>query len=304
MHLLLTTSHSFLCLDTDSGEFHPLDRGRGLYYGIAQHQNRLYVAARNRLVSSTVDPKEERGEILIFDPSLQPCGALRAPFPLRDMHEIAWHDDTLWITCSYDNMIACYHPHDERWERWFPLSEGAENNENTEEFCDTHHFNSFLLDDAQLWLVAHNRGASELLAFSPATRALTQRIALGQCAHNLWRENGTLFTCSSAEGKILGAHGLSIDTGGFPRGIVSTENARYLGISALAERQERDFTTGKIRIYDTNWHWQKDIELPGEGLILDLKPLPNGFRPARPQNEKTSMWSTLAQWINPRRPAS
>ena len=72
-----------MLLDTDSGKRIPLDRGRGLYYGIAQNDDRLYVAARLRLVSSTIDPAQERGEILIFDTALRSCGrsARRAPHP-------------------------------------------------------------------------------------------------------------------------------------------------------------------------------------------------------------------------------
>jgi|SRR3990167_5553446 len=59
MRLLLTTSQSFLLLDTDNGESYPLDRGHGLYYGIARNNDRIYVAARNRLVSSDVPQQDE-----------------------------------------------------------------------------------------------------------------------------------------------------------------------------------------------------------------------------------------------------
>ena len=269
IQLLLTTSQSFLLLDTGSGALRPLDRGHGLYYGIARHDDRIYVAARNRLVSSDVPQRDERGEILIFDQALRLCGALRAPFPLRDIHEIAWRGGKLWVTCSFDNMIALFDG--ASWERWFPLGIGPD------EPCDANHFNSFMFEDDRVWILAHNRGASELLAFSLHTRTLVQRVTLGNCGHNIWREDSQLFTCSSAEGKLLGERGFLLETGGFPRGVAFAGNTRCVGISEQAERQARDFTAGKLLIFAKDWSLQNEIALPGEGLILDMLPLPEGF---------------------------
>ncbi len=290
MHLLLTTSHSFLLVDTNTGEFYPLDRGHGLYYGIARNDDKIYVAARNRLVSADIDQRNECGEILIFNNSLQLCGSLHAPFPLRDVHEIAWHGGNLWVTCSFDNMIALYNG--ECWERWFPLGESA-----TEPY-NVNHFNSLMFDQNHIWILAHNRGASELLAFSLETRSLAQRVMLGYCGHNIWQEDDQLFTCSSAEGKLLGERGFLLETPGFPRGVTFDGNSRCVGISALAERNERDFTTGKLMIFDMGWKLQKEIDLPGEGLILDMLPLPKGFRhDAKGSRREASAWSKLARFF-------
>ena len=285
MQLLLTTSHSFLLLDTNSGELHQLHRGHGLYYGIARHGDKLYVAARNRLVSSDIAQKDERGEILIFDQALQLCGTLNAPFPLRDLHEIAWHNGKLWATCSFDNMIAIYDG--KHWERWYPLGVGED------EPSDVNHFNSFMFDTDRVWILAHNHGDSELLAYNLATRELTQRIAMGRCGHNIWRENGQILSCSSLDGKLLGENGFSLETGGFPRGVAFDGNTRCVGISELAERGARDLTTGKVMIFDKNWKLHNEISLQQEGLILDLMPLPQGFV-HKLHREKKSAWSKLA----------
>jgi hypothetical protein len=269
MHLLLTTSQSFLLLDTDSGEYHPLDRGRGLYYGMARNGDKIYIAARKRLVSSEIPQLDERGEILIFDDRLKPCGRLCAPFPLRDMHEIAWHGGKLWATCSFDNMVALFDG--ERWEQWYPLGTEPDGPR------DANHFNSFMFDLDQVWILAHNRGASELLAFSLRTRALVERVELGNCGHNIWREDGQIFTCSSGSGKLLGDRGFMLETGGFPRGVAFNGGVRCVGISALAERKARDFTSGKLMLFDRDWKLRNEIQLPGEGLVLDMLPLPDGF---------------------------
>jgi len=287
MQLLLTTSHSFLLLDTDSGVSYPLDRGHGLYYGIARHKDKIYVAARQRLVSSEIDQANERGEILIFDQSLQTCGKLCAPFPLRDMHEIAWHDGKLWVASSFDDMVAIYDGAD--WEQWFPLGVDADGPR------DVHHFNSFMFDTERIWILAHNRGSSELLAFSINTRAPVERIALGNCGHNIWLENQQLLTCSSMEGKLLGNTGFVLETGGFPRGVAFDRKCRCVGISAMAERKERDLTTGKLMIFDRDWKLQKEIELPEEGLILDMLPLPAGFGH---RCMKTSFWARVGRYFS------
>ncbi len=272
MELLLTTSQSFLLLDTESGRATRLDGGNGLYYGIARHGDHLYVAARKRLVSSEVPSADERGEILIFNRQLRRCGALRAPFPLRDLHEIAWHDGKLWATASHDNLIAVYDG--ARWEQWYPLGGPGVGDQN--------HFNSFMFEDGLVWILAHNRGPSELLAFSLADRALVQRIMLGNCGHNMWREHGQLFTCSSAESRLLGDQGFLLDTGGFPRGVAFDAHNRCVGVSALVERKARDFTNGKVLVTDRAWRPRHEIALADEGLVLDLMPLPAGFAAPAP----------------------
>ncbi|MTV40537.1 hypothetical protein [Duganella radicis] len=282
MNLLLTTSQSFLLLDTDSGHARRLDGGRGLYYGIARHGEHLYVAARRRLVSSDVPAADERGEILMFDRRLRPCGSLRAPFPLRDLHEIAWHDGKLYATASHDNLIAVYDG--QRWEEWYPLGGPGVGDQN--------HLNSFMFENGLIWILAHNRGPSELYAFSLAERRQVQRIALGNCGHNMWREQGQMLTCSSAESRLLGDQGFELHTGGFPRGVAFNATRRCLGISALIERKARDFTVGKVRVYDRAWQALHDIDMAGEGLVLDLMELPAGFA-APPASAWTRLGAAL-----------
>ncbi len=267
MLALLTTSQSFLLIDTESGAAQVLDHGRGLYYGIARSGEHIYVAARNRLVSSDVPQDQERGEILMFDRALRPCGSLQAPFPLRDLHEIAWHEGKLYATCSFDNLIAVYDG--QRWEKWYPL--GAE------DAGDANHFNSFMFEQGRIWILAHNRGPSELMAFSLADRSLLERIALGHCGHNIWRENGELFSCSSSESSVVSERGFRLETGGFPRGVAFDAASRCVGVSALAERKARDLNTGKLAVYSTAWAPRHAIELSDEGLVLDLMVLPQGF---------------------------
>jgi|GEM_PF-253607 O-antigen chain-terminating methyltransferase len=272
MKLLVTTSKSLLLVDTDSGSTTALDRGRGLYYGIAEADGKLFVASRQRGVSSDTERDTERGQILVFDQSLRAIGLLLAPFPLRDLHEIAWHEGKLYASCSYDNMVAIYDG--ANWEQWFPLGGNLEDGKGP---GDINHFNSFFFESGRIWVLAHNRGPSELLSYSLDSRELVERVNLGNSAHNIWRENGHLYTCSSIEGKLVGEDGFVLETGDFPRGVAFAQGLRCVGLSAMAERRARDFTTGKLALYDDAWRWQKDIVLQDEGLVLDVRLLPEGY---------------------------
>jgi hypothetical protein len=265
MKILVSTSHSLLEIDEATLEIRRIHSGKGLYYGIANTGDVIYVAARNRLVSSDLPQDEERGEILLFSRKLEFIKSLSADFPLRDLHEVAWDGECLWATCPYDNFVAKWNGN--AWEKWFPQPEDSY------QVKDKHHYNSILFESNLLWLLAHNFGESELISFNKNKMELMSRQSLGFQAHNMWRENGLLHTCSSAQGLILNEIESVVSTGGFPRGYCRSGNKRFVGISELAERGARDFTTSKIVIYDSEWNLLNTLELVNEGLLLDMKML-------------------------------
>lgn len=261
-HVLVTTSHSVLLLDLSGGRHWPIHRGDGLYYGITAQDGNIFVAARRRMVSSDKPGSEEQGHILVFDGDLKPVDAITAPFALRDMHEIAWHHGKLWVTCSFDNMVAMF---DGRtWTPWYPLGEP------TEARRDVNHFNSFHFEGGTVCVLAHDWGPSTLHFFDAASLLATRSIPLGVQAHNVWREGEQLFTCSSGEGCIRGTEGFQVATGGFPRGVARDRATRLVGISELKERSERDLSTGLVQVYDGDWRLRDTLAFDGEGLVLDI----------------------------------
>lgn len=264
--LLATTSHSLLRIDIASGRIEPVHRGQGLYFGIATDGERYFVAARRRMVSSDVSPHDEDGRILAFDRALRLREEIGAPFPLRDMHEILWHAGKLWITCSFDNLVAIFEPATGRWEAWHPLGPTAEPP------YDVNHLNSLAVVDGDLMVVAHNFGQSELLRFDIGSRRLLARTPFGIQSHNIRRlRDGTLITCSSGEGALIGSNGWRLEVDGFTRGLLLGEEESCVGISEIAERKDRDLTTGRIAIFDPGWRPLRTLELPGEGLLLDIQ---------------------------------
>lgn len=270
LRFFVTTSHSLLQVDLASRRIDPLHRGQGLYYGMTKCGEQLVVAARGRMVSSPVPASHERGQILVFDRKLQCCEVWEAPFPLRDMHQIAWIDERLFVTCSYDNMIAWRDRRGE-WHQWFPDSR-----ESAPPGRDINHFNTIAAEGEHIVVVAHNfENPSEILFFDRHQRDLQKRIRLGQQSHNVWCQDEEYMTCSSKEGLIVGHLGTHIDVGGFPRGVLRSGPWLIVGISELAERSARDLTHGKLRIFDTSrkpWVEVDQLILPREGLVLDIFP--------------------------------
>jgi hypothetical protein len=271
MNVLATTSQSVLLVDCMTGQASVLHRGAGLYYGIAQIGSLRAVAARRRLVSSPVPRIDERGCILLLDERLRVRDVIEAPFPLRDMHEIAWCDERLWVTCSFDDMIAVYDG--AGWERWTPeVPPCAAHRPVRDVENDRRHFNSFLFAHDEIALLAHNHGPSDVHFFDRRSRSFRRTIELGTQAHNLWQEDEALVTCSSIEGKLVSSDGWELSTGDFPRGVCFTPAHRTVGLSALAERGQRDFASAAIGVHDASWRLLHYVHLVREGMILDLAP--------------------------------
>jgi hypothetical protein len=266
--LLVTTSHSLLRVDPESGTSVPIHRGLGLYFGIATDGERYFVAARGRMVSSAEPAEGERGRILVFDRALRLVEEMQAPFALRDLHEILWDAGRLWVTCSYDNMVAIYDASTATWEEWYPLGRTAEPP------YDVNHLNSLAMVDGSLCMVAHNKGPSEMLRFDPRTRELLSREPFGNQSHNIRETGDGLITCSSGEGALVGSNGWRLEVGGFPRGLLTQGSEYYVGISEILERKDRDLSSGKVLVFDPQWRLLRTIDLPGEGLVLDIQKAP------------------------------
>ncbi len=266
MQYLATTSHALLIVDSTLGTVEPVHSGNGLYYGIASDARNFFVAARRCLVSEERERTGERGHILVFNHDLELVDTWEPSFPLRDMHQILWWRERLWITCSFDNLIAITDGFD--WQRWYPLGESPS------EPYDRNHFNSLAVYDDNLIVVAHNYGESELLFFDADSLALRNRIQLGMQAHNVWQHGPDEWvTCSSGKQRLIGSRKFKLKTGQFPRGYAAADDEIAIGLSERKERHERDFSRGAINIYDSAWRLRKRLDLGRCGLVLDIHPL-------------------------------
>ena len=277
--LLISTSHAVLriTLNHNLGAV-IVTEDQGLYYGIRLVGDSIFLSARNATVSDQAAGQRELGQLL----ELTANGISRAQapkLPMRDLHGIGVHGATLWATCSHDDAVAIYDLRGDAWIWWYPIT--LESGRGP----DQHHFNTLYFERDLVWVLAHRRGPSELLAF-PVTEAMrgetskpVQVLAMGNQAHNIWRcSDGSLATCSSGEGMLISSSGWQLETGGFPRGVARLPSGWVVGISALRERSERDFSDAQLQIYDHNWHLLMEITLPKVGMILDIIAVPQGLQ--------------------------
>lgn len=258
--LLVTTSRALYELDVDSDYAREVHAGSGLYYGLDAHDGRVYVGTRNRLASSRRPMAGERGCVLVFDRELSLAGRLCSSVPLRDVHELRWHEGRLFVTCPFDDAVAIYEAESGDWRMWHPTGHRQR----------VHHFNTVRFLDGEGALIAHNFGHSQVLFFDVDTLEIIRRQQLGYYAHGLWRENGELKTCSSGQGLLVGDRGFRLGTGGYPRGVAFSRDHAYVGVSQTAERHTRDFTCSAVHVYTRDWKSVKSIRLPPSGMVLDL----------------------------------
>ena len=263
MYSLVTTSKSLLLLNPITGEAKKVHTGVGLYYGIALSPEHIYVAARGRSTASTVPRDQENGSILVFDHQMRQVDELRAPFALRDLHQILWHEGKLWLTCSMDNMIALLDQG--QWSRWYPAPDGVVGE-------DINHFNSLYVSGHDLHVLAHNlQRPSEIWRFELGKRRLMETRVIGSGAHNIWMENGEYTVCSSHQGMLLRESGDAYFTGGFPRGVAISGELILVGLTMFAPRSMRDTTNGRILVLDSDWKYLHTLRLEGEGMVSDIR---------------------------------
>jgi len=240
MNILVSTSRSFMLLDTQDGYYQKIDDDKGLYYGISYSNDLIYVGARYGPAGSIEEMEKEQGKILLYDFNMDSLGIVKAPFPLRDIHQIQFYKKKLYVTCTFDNKLAIFDG--KSWFEFFP---------DQNERRGINHFNSIYFDHEYLYLTAHNLDRnSEVWKFKKPSiinfimsrikkhnQIFLKRVdnsSLGSQAHNIWIDNNELFTCSSGNKSIISSSGFSYITGKYPRGLAVTDKYIFVGLSEIS----------------------------------------------------------------------
>jgi hypothetical protein len=216
----------------------------------------------------------------MLDRSFHVVGEIQPPFPMRDVHGIACFDDRLWVTCSFDNLVAIYDLKTGQWSRWFPAPSPADRGR------DVHHFNTVCKIGSEICLIAHHFGPSELLFYDCSTLQLNSAISIGVESHNVFMFDDAVATCSSLDGWLVNVNGKRLRTGNFPRGIAITSSGNLLGLSVISERNARSSQSGILRWYTSDWRFRADCVLPRVGMVLDILELA----------EREDDWHALENW--------
>lgn len=231
--LLVTTTTAAWVLDTGTGQAFRIHQGCGVYYGITFSEDTLFIACRNAAVGA--ERATQNNVILCFDRDLVQREVLTAPWPIRDVHQIFYHDGTLYICATYDDVVLEYDVVLRSWRRWHPFGDpdGAP---------DQHHINSILVDRDGI-LLAGNAPEGWAARFGRDRVYLEEnRCPIGLGTHNVWRERGKMMVCSSTEGGIRSEdHQLRIvQEHGWVRGVASVGRETYVGVSQNLVRDARE----------------------------------------------------------------
>jgi len=278
---LVSTTHHLLAIEPESHMLWRIHSGAGLYFGLAKGPDGvIYAACRNTAFGPEDETvrASERGSVLVLDANFRMCDELRPAFPLRDLHGIAYFDRRLWITCSYDNMVAIYDLATGDWNRWYPVADSVDR--------DVHHFNTIRFLEGQVCLVAHHFGPSEVFFFDYPSLRLAATVPLGRMSHDLFLYENAIATCSSGDGWIVNRNGRRLRTGGFPRGVATTPSGNLVGMSMQSPRGQRQYQSGILRWYDPDWRFKTDFTLKDIGMVLDVLAI----------QDQGSQWNSFEPW--------
>jgi len=267
MSLLLTTTRAFWCADPETETAFRIDEDNAAYYGISFDSERIYVAARrSSYTGGKLKPEKQAGVILVFNYELDQIDRLIPAFPLRDVHQVYFFDEALWVVCTWNDLIAIYREGD--WECWYPLGNPGDN------CAGSYHFNSIFAAAERIYIGGSVDRIGFLWEFDRRSREHLNTRALGYGSHNLWCEGEVVHTLSSLTGAAVGTDGSVsvISRGNFVRGVVAGTESAWFGVSTRAKRGQREFSDAMIvnlpMAPDGMRRW---LNFSGSGMVHEIR---------------------------------
>lgn len=261
--LIVTTTLAAWILDAGTGLAYRIHEGSGVYYGITFSEDTLFIACRQAIVGA--EQASQDNVILCFDQHLVQRETLTAPWPIRDVHQIFYHDGMLYICSTYADAVLEYDVAVRSWQRWHPFGDPG--------VPDQHHINSILVDKDGV-LLAGNAPAGWTAWFGPDRHYCSEnRRAIGSGTHNVWREGGKTVVCSSNEGGIrLEDNGFrAVCENGWVRGVASAGHDTYVGVSQNLVRDAREQPDCAIVRIDHNCGASRCYTFLNYGMLHDLR---------------------------------
>jgi len=265
--LLVTTTLAAWLLDLDSGRAFQIDAGRGAYCGASFDKNRIYLACRQAAYGAE---RETQDNIIVcLDRKLRVAGLLRAPRPIRDVHQILYHRGELLVCSTYDDCIFIHNFATGGWNFWQPF--GADD----ASLPDQNHINSVFANDDTIWLVGC-KPQGWLATFDRTGKPLGEgKQLLGAMTHNVWPTEQGNFVCSSSEGAILSTSGarLVVNPKAWLRGVCGVGEQLFIGITRELHRDARSAADCSVAAVDAQGHIKRCYSFLGYGMISDIRAL-------------------------------
>lgn len=178
-------------------------------------------------------------------------------------HQIDLIGDTLFVADTYRQLIVAIE-RDGSIREHAPLPKLAQRGWAT----DYAHLNSLIASGEQRLILLHNGAEashSEVGLLDADWRLLARRPLAGQGCHNLAiLEDGSLLSCGSLAGELVGSDGLCVKiTELMTRGLSVGADTIVVGGSVFSERDHRDSLPGAIHFLDRAYRTFATLPLPG-----------------------------------------
>lgn len=266
MTFLVSTTKKLIIIDDNLENAYSIDSNHGVYYGISFSEKCIYVAGRRSPYGIDLEGRvKQKGIILCYDFNFNLVDILEPAFPLRDIHQLCWYDNKLWVCNTHDNMIAIYD--EKNWNQWYPFGKPTDSVNS-----DTHHINSIFIDNKYIYLVGNKNKAGKIYCFDISSFDLVREFNLGFGSHNCWYESQTIYTLSSLTGEILSENGLASKVNGFLRGAIITKNFNFIGVSEnFSNRDQRPYSDSQIIKFSKDWEELEILSISKCGMIHDMR---------------------------------
>jgi hypothetical protein len=180
-------------------------------------------------------------------------------------HQIDIIDGALYVTDTYNQRLLRIPLDGDEPEPLHPIPAPVEGDPDS-----YHHVNSLLACGDAIYLLLHNdsgrTGRDSAIAVFDRLWNRTGTIPLaGQGCHSLaMLEDGTLLSCGSAAGEIIGTDGRAIKISGrMTRGLSVDAAQIVVGGSVFLEREARDDAPGSVDFLTRDYAPIGSVELPG-----------------------------------------
>jgi hypothetical protein len=237
----------------------PIDRGRGIYFGLTRAGDRVFVAARNTGPDGqTVDPARPTNTIVEFPADR--CWALEGT---RGTHQIRWHDGLIWVMNCRSPELVALDPAAGTVVGGLDLGslvpEPLRHPAPAEHPTDAYHFNSLDFVGDRLFVLAHNWGYGsfvlELADVLVRPRVCGVRTGLGTQAHDVFADGDQLYVLDSGGGRLIRSDGrgtpIELAGGlGFARGLAANRDFFFIGHGTVGRREDRITSPTYLTVLD------------------------------------------------------
>jgi hypothetical protein len=259
------------------------------FFGIDRHSrtNRIIVGSRERRGTKKHNKPTTDMALYAIDPNTNESKKIANILDVHDVHQIAIHDDLIFITDCGKNRVPVYDLNSK--DRVTMINIGEERD-------DINHVNALFISEGFLFVGLNNRGVknSEILKIAIKDCFDSNRFQVNALdkaevlslegithSHDIELYGEKFLVSCSHKGDVYKVPGseLLLHVGNWSRAIAVGKHTLWVGSSEQAERKDRhnEDIDGVVKIYDLKPPYKlvKEIYLRSAGQVNDILLIPN-----------------------------